>query len=68
MGLQECEDFHSVIVVRPVFLVAVSIHDLPAVEVRAVREERQSYILLGRDVLNVHRIVLDGPQLAREIS
>lgn len=65
--MQECEDFHGVIVVRPVFLVAVSIHGLPPVEVRAVLEERQKYVLLGRDVLNNHRIVLDGPQLALEI-
>lgn len=68
VGLQECEDFHGVIVVRPVFLVAVSIHDLPPVEVRVVLEERQKYVLLGRDVLNNHRIVHDGPQLALEIG
>lgn len=69
VGLQECADFHGVIVVRPLFLVAVSLHDLPpVVEVRAVLEERQKYVLLGRDVLNNHRIVLDGPQLALEID
>lgn len=50
------------------FLVAVSIHDLLPVEVRAVLGERERYILLGRDVLNNHRIVFDGPQLALEIG
>jgi predicted aspartyl protease len=68
VGLYECRGFHGEIVLLPVFLVKVSIHDLPAVEVRAVLGERESYILLGRYVLNAHRIVLDGPRLALEIG
>jgi len=68
VGLLECQDFHGVIVTRLVFLAVVSIHDFPPVEVRAVLEERQGYVLLGRDVLNSYRIVLDGPQLALEIG
>jgi hypothetical protein len=50
------------------FLVAVSVHDLPPVEVRAILGERESYILLGRDVFDSHRIVLDGPRLSLEIG
>jgi predicted aspartyl protease len=68
VGQQECRGFHGEIVLLPVFLVAVSIHDLPAVEVRAVLGEREAYILLGRDVLNAHRLVLDGPNLSLEIG
>jgi predicted aspartyl protease len=67
-GLYECQGFHGEIVLLPVFLVAVSIHDLPAVEVRAILGKCESYILLGRDVLNAHRIVLDGPHLSLEIG
>ena len=68
VGLQECQDFHADRVMRSVFLVAVSIHEFPAVEVRAILEERQTHILLGRDVLNSRRIVVDGPRLTLEIE
>ena len=44
----------------------VSFRVLPAQEALANRDE--PYILLGRDVLNSHRIVLDGPQLVLEID
>lgn len=33
-----------------------------------VRYQGELYVLLGRDVLNRHRILLDGPQLAFEIG
>jgi len=36
------------------------------IEVLANRDE--PYVLLGRDVLNRHRIVLDGPQLLLDID
>jgi hypothetical protein len=52
----------------PVFLTEVRVHDLPPLLVRAVLGEREPFILLGRDVLNSYRIVLDGPQLALEIT
>jgi hypothetical protein len=68
VGQYECQGFQGVIMPFPVFLVAVSIHDMPPVEVRAILGDRQSYVLLGRDVLNAHRIVLDGPGLALEIG
>lgn len=68
VGQYECQGFQGEIMTFPVFLVAISIHELAPVEVRAILGERESYILLGRDVLNAHRIVLDGPQLALEIG
>jgi hypothetical protein len=52
----------------PTYLIAVSLHDLPPVLVRAALGEFEPHILLGRDVLNSHRILLDGPQLALEIG
>jgi hypothetical protein len=68
VGLLECQGFYGELAELPVFLVAVSMHDLRPVEVRAVLGERERYVLLGRDVLNNHRTVLDGPQLALEIG
>ena len=67
-GRLEFQGFTGGIVTRPVFLVDIHVHDLPAVTVRAVLGENERAILLGRDVLNAHRIVLNGPALALEIG
>ena len=40
----------------PVFLLEIGVHDLPAVAIRAAFGEREPHILLGRDVLNAHRL------------
>jgi hypothetical protein len=60
--------FESEVKHLPVYLVEVILHDLPPIEVRAVLGGREPYVLLGRDVLNHLRIVLDGPQLSLEIG
>jgi len=52
---------------RPSYLVEVRIHNLAAQTIEAVSDADEAWILLGRDVLNSYRIVLDGPQLALEI-
>lgn len=62
------QGFAGDVVELPIFLIAVQMHDLPPILIRAVLGEREPYILLGRDVLNAHRILLDGPQLALEIG
>jgi len=62
------EGFGGTITELPVYLVAVQLHDLPPVELQAVLGERERFILLGRDVLNAHRLLLDGPALAMEIE
>jgi hypothetical protein len=56
------------IVELPLFLVEIQLHDLPPARVRAALGRAERYVLLGRDVLNAFRIVLDGPQLAMEIG
>ena len=67
-GRLQIQGFTGKVVELPVFLVDVHVHDLPAVAVRAVLGEDDRLIILGRDVLNAHRIVLDGPGLALEIG
>ena len=62
------EGFGGTITELPVYLVAVQLHNLPPVELQAVLGERERFILLGRDVLNGHRLLLDGPALAMEIE
>jgi predicted aspartyl protease len=67
-GRLSFQGFAGEVVELPIFLAEVQVHDLPPLMIRAVIGEREPYILLGRDVLNAHRILLDGPQLAMEIS
>jgi hypothetical protein len=52
----------------PIYLIEVQLHDLPLVYTRVALGEKENFIILGRDVLNAHRILLDGPQLALEIE
>ena len=40
----------------------------PPQTLEVVASAGEAWILLGRDVLNTHRLVLDGPQLALEIG
>ena len=61
------QGFGSQILELPTFLVAVSHHDLAPVFVRAALGEREPYLLLGRDVLNAYKLLLDGPRLALEV-
>jgi hypothetical protein len=50
------------------FAVLLGIHDFPLQQVEVITSAGEEWILLGRDVLNHHRILLDGPHLALEIG
>jgi predicted aspartyl protease len=52
----------------PTSFVVVTIRAVSPVTVAVLRSPGEPEILLGRDVLNHFRIVLDGPDLALEIS
>lgn len=52
----------------PTFLVEMTVRGFRPVVVRALASRSESYVLLGRDVLNEHRLLLDGPQLILEIN
>ena len=51
-----------------IFLVEISVHGLPPVALRAVLGAHEPWILLGRDVLNRLRVLLDGPAQGLEIG
>jgi hypothetical protein len=53
---------------RPSYFAEIRIHNLAAHAIEAVSDPNEAWVLLGRDVLNSHRIILDGPQLVLEIS
>ena len=50
------------------FLIEIALKDLTAVTIEAIGSRDEPYILLGRDVLNCFRVVLDGPKGVLEIE
>ncbi len=58
----------GVIQTMPSYPVEVAISNLPVVTVEVVASAGEAWILLGRDVLNAHRVLLDGPQQFLEIG
>ncbi len=50
------------------FLVRLRVHDFPAVEVEVIADRAEPFVLLGRDVLNLYRCVLDGPAKALDVE
>jgi hypothetical protein len=52
----------------PSYPVRVAIHDLPAQTIEVVASLGEAWVLLGRDILNAQRLLLDGPNLVLEIA
>lgn len=52
----------------PTFLVQVEIRQLQPLLVEVAASSGEPMVLLGRDVLNLFKIVLDGPQLKLEMG
>jgi hypothetical protein len=52
----------------PSYPVLLAIDNLPAQNCEVIADPNEAWVLLGRDVLNAHRILLDGPRLALEIG
>jgi hypothetical protein len=62
------QGFAGEVIELPVFLVEVRIATLEPILVRAALGQAETHVLLGRDVLNRHDILLQGGQLALEVS
>ncbi len=62
------QGFAGDVIELPIFYVEIQVHDRATVAVRAALGEHEPHILLGRDVLNAHRLILDGPRNALEID
>ena len=54
--------------VVPTYLVRLAIHTFPPIVVRVLADRDEPFVLLGRDVLNRHRVLFDGPNLVVEID
>ncbi len=52
----------------PVYLVTLAIRTFPARLVRVLAHPGEPWVLLGRDVLNGHRVLFDGPNLVLEVA
>jgi hypothetical protein len=50
------------------YVVRMGIRELRTFLVEVLGHPDEPYILLGRDILNQHRITLDGPQLLAELE
>ena len=50
------------------YAVFLGVHDRPLQLIKVVAAADEAWILLGRDVLNAFRLLLDGPQLVSEIG
>ena len=56
------------VAVMPVYAVQLGIHTLPPTGLEVVTHPNESWVMLGRDVLNAYRMVFDGPNRTLEIS
>jgi Retroviral aspartyl protease len=52
----------------PTYKVELTIRTMLPQKVVLIAHDEEPFILLGRDVLNEHRLLLDGPRLALEID
>jgi len=52
----------------PTVLVEITIRQQQPVPMEALLSPDEPFVILGRDLLNRYRIVLDGPQLALEMD
>lgn len=58
----------GIVQTMPCYPVEVAVHNLPAQAVEVVASTGEAWVLLGRDILNAHRLLLDGPRLVVEIG
>jgi hypothetical protein len=68
VGAMKLGGFGGATYTLPVYAVLLGLHDLPARPFKVAAHAEESWVLLGRDVLNAYRVLLDGPQLALEIG
>lgn len=60
--------FGGHVVMSPTYLAELTIRQLNAMTVEVIADPDEPYVILGRDVLNSFRVLLDGPSLVVEIQ
>ena len=61
-------NFGGTVAAMPTYAVLLRVHTLPERLIEVIAHAKESWVLLGRVVLNGLRIVLDGPRLKLEIE
>jgi hypothetical protein len=64
----EVAGFGGQIFTTPTYRVQIAVHDFDPIFAECIAHNDEPFILLGRDVLNHYRLLLDGPQLSLEIG
>lgn len=67
VGILRLGAFGGATYTLPTYAVILGVHDLPARPFKVAAHAEEAWVLLGRDVINAYRLLLDGPQLALEI-
>jgi len=52
----------------PSYIIEIQVHDFPPRRIEVIASDDEPHCLLGRDILNGLRIMLDGPNLSMEIG
>ena len=60
--------FGGHVMLVPIYLVEIGIRELEPFVIRALGSRDEAYPLVGRDVLNHYRVLLDGPRQILEID
>jgi hypothetical protein len=68
MGTLAVGGLGGIVYTLPTFVVLVAIHDLEPRAIKVVASADEPWMLLGRDLLNFHRVLLDGPAAALELQ
>jgi predicted aspartyl protease len=68
LGEETVMGFDGSVRVVSTFGVELEVRQTEPIRVEVLASRGESWVILGRDVLNHFRIVLDGPQLALEID
>lgn len=68
VGTMQLGGFGGATYTVPMFGLLIAVHDFPFLPIKVAAHDDEEWTLLGRDVLNAIRLLLDGPALALELQ
>ena len=60
--------FGGQVFLLPTYRLELTVRSLQPLLVEVIAHAEEPFVLLGRDVFNAHRVLLDGPRLALEME
>ena len=67
-GEQVVGGFGGYTLEMPTFLIRIGLRGQPKSPIKVLASREESFVLLGRDILNRFHLVLDGPNLVLEVT